>query len=60
MPADFLMRSFIKVGIVSELYMNWTHEQEKDNLSNLGPLSMAYISVIITHIFYTNYISFMI
>ena len=35
MPADFLSRSFIEIGAISALDMNWAHEQEKDNLSGL-------------------------
>jgi hypothetical protein len=33
--ADYLSRSFTKIGAISALDMNWAHEQEKDNLSNL-------------------------
>jgi hypothetical protein len=35
MPADYLSRSFIGLGAISVLDMNWAHEEEKDNLSNL-------------------------
>jgi hypothetical protein len=35
MPADLLSRSFVEMGVISVLNMNWAHKQEKDNLSSL-------------------------
>ncbi len=35
MPADYLSISFKEISAISVLDMNWAHEQEKDNLSNL-------------------------
>ncbi len=35
MPTDILSRSFIEVGAISALNINWANKQEKDNLSNL-------------------------
>jgi hypothetical protein len=35
MPADFLSRSFVEMGSISALNMNWAHEHEKDMFSNL-------------------------
>ena len=35
MPADFLLRIFIKNGSISALDVNWAHTQSKDNLSNI-------------------------
>jgi hypothetical protein len=35
LPADFLSRSLMEMGAILALNMNWAHEQEKDNLSNL-------------------------
>jgi hypothetical protein len=35
MPADFLSRSLVEIGAISALDMNWAHDQEKENLSNL-------------------------
>jgi hypothetical protein len=35
MSVDFLSRSFVEVGARFAPDMNWAHEQEKDNLSNL-------------------------
>ena len=32
---DFLSRSFIEIGAISALDVNWVHAQSKDNLSNL-------------------------
>jgi hypothetical protein len=29
MPADFLSRSFVEIGAISALNMNWPHEQER-------------------------------
>jgi hypothetical protein len=35
MPADFLSRSFAKISAISALGVDWVHEQENDNISNL-------------------------
>jgi hypothetical protein len=35
MPADYLSRSFTQMSAISVFDMNWTHEHEKDKLSNL-------------------------
>jgi hypothetical protein len=35
MPADFLSTSFVEMTAISVMDLNWAHEQEKDNLSNL-------------------------
>jgi hypothetical protein len=35
MPADFLSRNFMEIGAISSLNINWTHAQEKGNLSKL-------------------------